>query len=67
MRNTNLLITGCIFIIVFVLSCEKFTLKECISYTEQKWYLGNFEAELKINKPIINIGDTIKFIFKINK
>ena len=67
MRNINSLITGCIFIIILVFSCEKFTLKECISYAEQKWYLGNFEAELKINKPIINIGDTIKFLFKINK
>jgi hypothetical protein len=56
-----------LFIIIISFSCEKITLKDCISYTEQKWFLGNFEAELETKKQIVNIGDTIKFTFKIDK
>ena len=62
MRNINSLITGCIFIIILVFSCEKFTLKECISYTEQKWYLGNFEAAYTGPR----IGNLISFLKDLN-
>jgi hypothetical protein len=55
-----------ILVLISVSGCEYF-FSDCKTWVPQKWHLGNFEAEMVTNKPILKVGDTIYFKFELDR
>lgn len=55
-----------LIVISSISSCMFFD-EDCDSYVPQKWHIGEIEAELVTQKPVLKVGDTILFKFKLNR
>jgi len=53
--------------LIFITGLSGCFINNCELYVPQKWHIGTIEAEFNAPKQVLKIGDTIQFIFKLDK